>query len=132
MRQPSAILSLAAGIGATTVTLTVRNVLFRKPPPAIHAAGADFARADRDNRTNPIRPIGNPMPAPLYQAWQAALGPAIAGSLSQPQRDVRAGSRTEAVAMRAVTPNLFAVLGVDPIAGQLPTQAATGGARPRC
>ena len=29
-----AILSLAFGIGATTVTLTVRNVLFRKPPPA--------------------------------------------------------------------------------------------------
>ena len=28
-----AVLSLAAGIGATTVTLTVRDVIFRKPPP---------------------------------------------------------------------------------------------------
>src|SRR5687767_9740194 len=28
-----AIASLAAGIGATTVTLTVRNVIFRNPPP---------------------------------------------------------------------------------------------------
>src|SRR5262249_44139183 len=27
-----AVLSLALGIGATTVTLTVRNVVFRKPP----------------------------------------------------------------------------------------------------
>src|SRR4029453_13143371 len=29
-----AILSLAAGIGATTVTLTVRDIVFRRPPPA--------------------------------------------------------------------------------------------------
>jgi putative ABC transport system permease protein len=115
-----AILSLAFGIGATTVTLTVRNVLFHKAPP-LYSEPSQISLVQLGQPESPIRRIGNAVPPPLYLAWQSALGTSIAGSRSQPQREVRAGNRTETVAMRAVTPNLFAVLGVDPIAGQVPS-----------
>ena len=112
-----AVLSLAFGIGATTMTLTVRNVVFRRFPP-LYRDAQQIARVQVGRPDNPIRPIGNPVPAPLYAIWQARLGASIAGSLPQTGRDVRVGDRVEGVATRPVTPNLFAVLGVDPILGR--------------
>ena len=112
-----AVLSLAFGIGATTVTLTVRNVLFRKPPPLYQQAD-QIARLQIGRPDNPIRPIGNAVPSPLFAMWQARLGPAIAGSLGQTSREVRTGNRSENVPLHPVTPNLFTVLGVEPLLGR--------------
>jgi putative ABC transport system permease protein len=112
-----AVLSLGFGIGATTVTLTVRNVLFRKPPPLYRDAG-QLTRVQIGRPDSPIRPIGNPVPSPLFAIWQSRLGSSIAGSQSQPAREARVDDRLETVAIRSVTPNLFATLGVEPIAGQ--------------
>src|SRR5688572_9482957 len=82
-----AVLSLAFGIGATTVTLTVRNVIFRKPPPLYRQADR-IAHVQIGRPDNPIRPIGNPVPSPLFAAWQSRLGSAIAGSQPQTSREV--------------------------------------------
>ncbi len=40
-----AILSLAAGIGGATVTLTLRDAIFRRPPPTYPATCRDLAGA---------------------------------------------------------------------------------------
>jgi predicted permease len=120
-----AVLSLAFGIGATAITLTVRSILFYKAPPA-YREPAQISRVQLGRPETPIRRGGMNIPAPLYLAWQPGLERNLAGSISQPAREVRAGNRTETVATRAVTPNLFAVLGVDPIAGQIPSSASTG------
>jgi putative ABC transport system permease protein len=112
-----AVLSLAFGIGATTVTLTIRNVIFRKPPPLYRQAD-QIARLQIGRPDNPIRPIGNAVPSPLFAMWQARLGSGIAGSLPQTSREVRAGNRSESVPLHPVTPNLFTVLGVDPLLGR--------------
>ena len=58
-----AIASLAAGIGATTVTLTVRDAVFHKPPPLYQRSGPALARAGRppgppDDAARQPRPRG--------------------------------------------------------------------------
>lgn len=118
-----AIFSLAAGIGATSATLTVRNVVFRKPPAA-YKQPEQLSRVQVGRPDNPIRPIGNAVPAGLYGIWEASLGADLAGSAPQLAREVRTGDRTETVATRPVTPNLFAVLGADPLIGRSPGPAA--------
>lgn len=112
-----AILSLGFGIGATTMTLTVRSVVFRKFPP-LYRDAPQIARVQVGRPESPIRPIGNPVPAPLYAIWQARFGASIAGSLPQTGRDVRVGDRIAGIPTRPVTPNLFALLGVEPILGR--------------
>jgi hypothetical protein len=112
-----AILSLAAGIGATTVTLTIRDVVFRKPP-AGYAHPEQLSTVQVGSPRNPIRgPIGNAVPAPLYQKWSDDLGSAIAAAASRGEQAVRVGDRTEMFRERAVSSELFQVLGVAPIAG---------------
>ena len=59
--------SLAAGIGATTVTLMVRDVLFYRAPPA-YAEPAQLSRIQVGRPDRPIMPIGSDVPAPLYAA----------------------------------------------------------------
>ena len=112
-----AVLSLAFGIGATAVTLTVRNVLFRKPPPLYRQAD-QIANVQVGQPDSPIRPIGNAVPSPLFAAWQSQLGPAISGSLPSVGREVRTSNRSEHLPVQPVTPNLFAVLGVEPLIGR--------------
>jgi predicted permease len=111
-----AIISLAAGIGATAVTLTIRDVVFRNFPPLYrepaHLSQVQVGPADR-----PIRAAGSPAPVDLFTTWTATPGLQIAGSLSRGARTVRTGDRTETVAVRAVTPNTFGLLGVAPIVG---------------
>jgi predicted permease len=125
-----AILSLAFGIGATAVTLTVRNVLFRKPPPLYRDPG-QLSRVQVGRPQNPIMPIGNAVPAPLFGIWQSSHGLLVAGAGPQNTREVRSGDRLEQIVIRPVTPNLFAVLGVEPIAGQsLPDSVDAGAAPP--
>jgi hypothetical protein len=60
-----AILSLAAGIGATTVTLTVREIIFHRPPPT-YQQPEQLSRIQVGSPENPLRPFGNPVPVALY------------------------------------------------------------------
>ena len=114
-----AVLSLALGIGATTVTLTIRNVVFRKPPLLYREPGElSIIRIGRIDRP-PVDRFGASTPAVLYNAWQhdPALGPSVAAATPSRLRDVRTADRTDTLRVRAVTPNFFAVLGVDPELG---------------
>ena len=62
-------------------------------------------------------PVGNPVPVALYQRWRETIGPAMAASTSIGVHEIRTGDRTASVPLRAVTPELFAVLGVAPSPG---------------
>ena len=118
-----AILSLAAGIGATTVTLMVRDILFYRYPPA-YAEPSQLSRVQVGRPDRPIMALGNAVPAPLYAIWRDTLGDGIAAAAqSRGVRDIRAGDRTEAASVRAVSPNLFATLGVSLVMGEAPSAA---------
>jgi predicted permease len=112
-----AIVSLAGGIGATTVTLTIRDVVFRKPP-ALYVDPGALSRVQVGTPDRPIMPIGSYVPAPLFRTWSEADAGFAAARTSRGPRDVRAGDRTDTVAVREVTPNLFDVLGVKPVLGE--------------
>ena len=56
-----AILSLGAGIGATTITLVVRDVIFHKPPPA-YSRPQQLSRVQVGRPDRPMMPIGNHVP----------------------------------------------------------------------
>jgi putative ABC transport system permease protein len=129
-----AILSLGFGIGATTITLTVRDVIFRRPPP-LYREPANISRVQFGTPANPILRSGSRVPSRLYAIWSASPRAIdIGGSLPQIVREVRISSgfdaeagartgdaestRTEMIATRPVTPSLFAVLGVEPIIGR--------------
>ena len=111
-----AVLSLAAGIGATTVTLTVRDVIFRKPPP-LYQHPEQLSKIQIGSPASPIMPVGNAVPVALYQGWRDTVGPSIAAYTSLGTREIRTGDRTASVPLRAVTPELFGVLGVAPSPG---------------
>jgi predicted permease len=110
-----AVISLGGGIGAATATLALRDTLFTLPPPLY--AQPDALSVVRVN--DPRRPFRAVSP-PLYRAW--ADTPALAGRLAAATRarpvDARLDDRQETVSVRAVTANLFAVLGVQPILGR--------------
>lgn len=112
-----AILSLATGIGATAVTLTVRDILFYKFPALYHEPQR-LSRVQVDRADRPIRPAGSPVPVGLYNAWIATTAVDLGASVSRGTRDVRVGDRRQTVPVRAVTPNLFALVGVTPVVGR--------------
>lgn len=102
-----AILSLAGGLGAMTATLTVRNVLFRNPPP-LYPNPRQLSRVQVGTPQRPIEPLGNPVPAGLLRIWHnSQVGGAIAASSRARTRDVRAGDRTVKRPVRSVTPEFF-------------------------
>jgi predicted permease len=112
-----AVISLAGGIGATTATLTIRDVVFRKPP-ALYRAPAELSKLQVGSPANPIRPIGSLVPGRLYTIWRdAGVGATLAASTPVRMRDVRVADRTETVRIRSVTPEFFAILGIDPVMG---------------
>ena len=119
-----AVLSLAAGIGATTVTLTVRDVIFRKPPP-LYQHPEQLSRIQIGSPTSPIMPIGNLVPVALYDRWRDTIGPSLAGYASLSLGEIRTGDRTGSVPLRAVTPELFGVIGVAPSLGASFSASAT-------
>jgi predicted permease len=128
-----AILSIAAGIGVTAATLTIRDVIFRNPPPAYrNPAALSEVRVGRGSQ--PIYPIGSYAPGGLAAAWIDALGPSMVAAARPPQgvRDVRIDDRTEPTMVRAVTAELFDVLGVHASAGRTfeSASSATGDAPP--
>jgi predicted permease len=119
-----AVISLGVGIGATTAALTIRNAVFHKPPPS-YARPDQLSRIQVARPDRPNLPIGGGVTAALFTVWHDTLGPAIAAAApSGGVRDVRTTDRTDAVPVRAVTPNFFAVLGVDPELGRLFSESA--------
>jgi predicted permease len=115
-----AVLSLAGGLGAMTATLTVRNVLFRNPPP-LYADPGQLSRVQVGSPQGPIRGgMGNPIPAALFRIWQDGVaGGRFAGATARRVLDVRAGDQTVTRPVRAVTPELFSVIGVQPAMGRI-------------
>jgi predicted permease len=109
-----AILSLAAGIGGTTVGLLVRDAVYRQPPPLYRQPGT----LHRIEISEPDRPFPGSVPVELYRRWQAALPDGIAGAAASRVQDVRTEQRMESLPVRAVTPGLFALLGVQPVLGR--------------
>src|SRR4029453_9839201 len=74
-----AVLSLGAGIGATTASLTIRDVLFQNPPP-LYVDPLGLSRIQVNRQDRPIRPVGSYVPADLFAIWEHALGPAVAAA----------------------------------------------------
>ena len=124
-----AVLSLAAGIGATTVTLTMRDVIFRKLPRT-YQHPEQLSKIQVGSPASPIMPVGNPVPVALYQRWRETMGPSIAAYTSLGVREIRAADRTASVPVRAVTPELFAILGVAPSPGASFSASAHSRQRP--
>ena len=113
-----AILSLGAGIGATAASLTIRDVFFQNPPP-LYTDPHQLSRIQVNRQDRPIRPLGSYVPADLFTIWQRALTSRIAAAdVREGASDVRTADRLEPTRIRAVTANLFAVLGVAPEIGR--------------
>jgi predicted permease len=126
-----AVLSLAAGIGATTTFLTIRDVIFEKAPP-LYADPWQLSKVQVNRQDRLIMPIGSYVPGDLYATWRDTMGLTMAASLPpRGVRDVRLADRVEPVNVRAVTATFFTVLGVSPVAGRGFFAAETNaGARP--
>jgi predicted permease len=124
-----AVLSLGAGIGAMTATITVRNAVFRRPPPLYsHPEGLSIVRLARPDRPGRFSQL---VPAGLYRRWSSISGLTLAASTQERAAfDVRADDRSETVPVRAVTPELFSVLGVRPLLGNAAFTASTHDASP--
>lgn len=119
-----AIVSLAAGIGGATTMLLLRDALFRNPPPYYAAP----ERLSAVRVSTPDRPRGA-VPAPLYRHWLdgGGVGGALAAAAPARIADVQMRDRSEPVAIRPATANLFDVLGVTPALGRnFPAAAADG------
>jgi putative ABC transport system permease protein len=121
-----AVISLGGGIGATTLTLLMRNAIFLAQPPLYQDPEALYSL--RSPTPDDQRRL---VPAGLFRTWLD--DPVLAGSLSAAtqarQQDLRVGDRTEARPIRAVTPDLFTRLGVKPMIGT-PLDAWPGGGDP--
>jgi putative ABC transport system permease protein len=101
----------------------VRDVIFRKPPPA-YGRPQQLSRIQVGRPDRPIMPIGSYVTGELFQTWSATLGPAIAAA-TPPRglKDVRTADRTDAVPVRSATPTFFSVLEVTPALGGTFTQS---------
>jgi predicted permease len=125
-----AVLSLGAGIGATAASLTVRDAIFENPP-TLYVAPQQLSKVQVNRQDRPIRPMGSNVPADLFTRWQRAVGPSIAAAESgEGVSDVRTADRVEPTRVRAVTANLFTVLGVAPEAGRLFSTTRGTGSEP--
>jgi putative ABC transport system permease protein len=122
-----AVMSLGAGIGATTVTLMMRDVVFRKPPPA-YQHPEQLSRIQVGTPDRPVMPIGSRVPVALYRSWSDMSGSAMAAALQlRGTRDVRTDDRRDTLQVCAASPAFFAVLGVRPILGNAFAQSTYDG-----
>ncbi len=110
-----AILSLAVGIGATTATLTVRNHVFRNPPPV----SPDPEQLVEIFMPTPERSYRAPVPAGLLTLWtqQTRVLAGLAGAKPAVETTVRSSDTMTNATVRAVTPNIFSLLGVAAVLG---------------
>lgn len=104
-----AVASLAAGIGSTTATLTLRNAIFYNPPP-LYAQPSELSRVAIS--TPEQRRAGTP--GALYDTWLAdgVWQGRMAAATAARDAEIRVGDRVETRPVRAGTADLFAVLGV--------------------
>jgi predicted permease len=122
-----AVFSLAAGIGATSTFLTIRDVVYENYPP-LYAQPEQLSKVQVDRQNRLILPIGSYVPGDLYTSWAATTGLTMAASLpARGGREIRTAERMEVVAIRAVTANFFGVLGVNPVSGRVFTSSDVGG-----
>ncbi len=109
-----AVVSLAGGIGATTITLLLRNAIFLAPPPLYQDPAALYSLRSPtpDNQRRFV-------PAGLFRLWLEVptLAATMAGAAPPRQQDIRAGDQVVSRSVRPVTGNLFARLGVAPEIG---------------
>jgi predicted permease len=112
------VLSLAGGIGAATIALVVRNVIFYNPPP-LYQAPDELAKVQAAPRDRPILPAGSDPPAALVTRWREVLGDRLAASIAGRPAEMARHGGVDQVVVRAVTPNLFALLGIRPEVGRL-------------
>jgi predicted permease len=111
-----AIISLAAGIGCTTATLTIRNAIFYNPPPLLRnpqeLSIVGIATPDRPQRAG--------VPPDVFLSWkqESALALGMAARTAEESKEVRTDSKTESIPVQAVTAELFSLLGVEPFAGR--------------
>ena len=122
-----AVISLAGGIGATTVTFLLRNAIFLAPPPLYQDPEAlAYVRSPTPDNQRRL------VPAALFKTWLD--DPALTGTLgaaAQPrQQDLRAGDRVESRPVRAITASLFTRLGVRPMIGTPMDEWPAGGDPP--
>lgn len=109
-----AVISLGAGTGATTITLVMRNAIFLAPPPLYQDPEAlSYVRSPTPQVPRGFVPIN------LFRLWldDPAIGDGFAAMSAPRQQNLRVGEQVVSRPVRAVTPNLFSVLGVPPVAG---------------
>jgi putative ABC transport system permease protein len=112
-----AVVSLAFGIGATTATITVRDVIFRKPPP-LYRNPSQLSRVQVASPLHPLRP-DSLAPGALFAHWrEAALGATLAAATPTRVREYRSDDRSDTIRVRAATSEFFSVLGVDAAIGR--------------
>jgi predicted permease len=112
-----AVISFALGIGATTATLTIRDAVFRKPPP-LYREPSQLSRVQIGSPQRPLRP-GSQVPGALFARWhEAPLGAALAAATPTRVREFRTEDRSDTIRVRAATPEFFSVLGVDAAIGR--------------
>jgi len=110
-----AVISLAAGIGATTATLTLRNAIFYNPPPLYRDPG----QLSRIELSTPDR-RRVAVPGSLYSLWMADgdLGARSAAATPPRAAALRRTDGTETVPARSISSGFFALLGVNPALGR--------------
>ena len=109
-----AVISLGGGIGATTITLLLRNAIFLAPPPLYQDPAALYSlrspTPDNQRRFVPVALFRTWLEDPALAATMSAAGPPR-------QQDIRAGDQVVSRSVRPVTADLFARLGVAPEIG---------------
>ena len=110
-----AVISLAAGIGATTATLTLRNAIFYNPPPLYRDPGQlSRIEASTPDRRHAV------VPGSLYSIWIADddLGARSAAATPPRAAGLRRTDGVETVRARSIAPGFFPLLGVTPVLGR--------------
>ena len=109
-------ISLAFGIGATTATITVRDVLFRKAPP-LYQDPVQLSRVQIGSLERPLRPDSG-VPGQLFQEWRdATLSATLAAASPTRVSEYRTTNRADTLRVRASTEDFFSVLGVNAALG---------------
>src|SRR5215471_18590092 len=118
-----AVISLAMGIGATTGMLTIRNAVFRNPPP-LSPHPEELLEAFMPT---PQRGYRAAVPTAAFNLWidETRVLSGIAAATPTITRDVRTPESVEMLSVRRVTPLLFSVLGVAPVVGRSFSDALT-------